>query len=273
MPAPAFVPAPSSHVHLALLVRSISRLLCPSLRALYFQICFVRRVVCRRVSARTRLRGWESEIAGLARELSLLHVRVCECLTLSVSIHLPPPSSSLPAQPPPPPQVSNPPPFIVRRRHASFAALAAVSLPAASSLKPITAAIVCRHRVFHRPTRHVLPLPLPLFLPPPPPPLPRSTLQTPPLMFYHIEPRHVPADTALLPSSPLSLPPPPPHPLDQHSTSRRRRQSSRWHHNRCRDHHCRLHDCHVLPSHVLPLPPPPPSPIMLPLFVSTSPRD
>ena len=34
----------------------------------------------RRVCARNRLRGWESEIAGLARELSLWHVRVCVCL-------------------------------------------------------------------------------------------------------------------------------------------------------------------------------------------------
>ena len=67
LPAPAIVPAPSSHVHRSLIVRSISRPLYPSLRALYFQICFVRRVVCRRVSARTRLRGWEIMLHHIER--------------------------------------------------------------------------------------------------------------------------------------------------------------------------------------------------------------
>ena len=52
----------------------------------------------RRVCARNRLRGWESEIAGHDRELSPSCMFGCACcLSLSVSNHLPPlPSPSLP---------------------------------------------------------------------------------------------------------------------------------------------------------------------------------
>ena len=119
LPTPTFVVAPSSHVRRSLLVRSISRPLCPSLRALYFQICFVRRVV---VCARGI--GFA---AGRARLLVLLESSRCGLYvrrsSLSVSNH-PPPSASLSPPCPaaaaapgkqPPSFHRSPPPRLVRR--------------------------------------------------------------------------------------------------------------------------------------------------------------
>ena len=140
---PRIVPAHSSHARRWLLVRSLARPPGVTLpRALYFQICLVRRVV---VCARGI--GFA---AGRARLLVLLGSPCCgmcgfACvLSLSVSNRLPPLRLHLspPAQPPPPPQVSNLLPFIVRRCPASFATFAAFCPPAASVLMPITAAVV-----------------------------------------------------------------------------------------------------------------------------------
>ena len=65
--------------------------LCTFKSALCVGLCVV-------VCARNRLRGWESEIAGLARELPLWPAcGLACCLSLNVSNHLPPPpSASLP---------------------------------------------------------------------------------------------------------------------------------------------------------------------------------